>query len=96
MRLLFSKMSSDEDSDQGLETTRPRSKKGGVSGGGVSSGGVSGVSGKSMRRKGSEWEILGNLESGVKYTIKPRKYEGYLSKKRKWPLKGWHKRYINC
>lgn len=45
-----------------------------------------------VRRKGSEWEILGNLESGVKYTIKPRKYEGYLSKKRKWPLKGWHKR----
>ncbi len=45
------------------------------------------------RRKGSEWEILGNLEQGVTYSIKPRRYEGFLSKKRKWPLKGWHKRY---
>jgi len=53
-----------------------------------------GTSGRSGKRKGSEWEILGNLEKGVAYTIKPKKYEGCLSKRRKWPLKGWHKRYF--
>ena len=46
----------------------------------------------SLRRKGSEWEILGSLEQGVPYGIKPKKQEGYLAKRRKWPLKGWHKR----
>ena len=25
------------------------------------------------KRKGSEWEILGNLEKGVHYTIKPKR-----------------------
>jgi len=30
----------------------------------------------------------------VEYTIKPKRYEGILSKRRKWPLKGWHKRYF--
>ena len=45
-----------------------------------------------QRRKGSEWEILGNLEHGTSYAVKPRRYEGFMSKKRKWPLKGWHKR----
>lgn len=53
-----------------------------------------GTSGRAGKRKGSEWEILGNLEKGVSYNIKPKKYEGYLSKRRKWPLKGWHKRYF--
>ena len=48
--------------------------------------------GSVQKRKGSEWEILGNLEHGVSYSIKPRRYEGFMSKKRKWPLKGWHKR----
>ena len=46
------------------------------------------------RRKGSEWEILGNLEKGTGYAIVPKKREGYLHKRRKWPLKGWHKRYF--
>ena len=47
------------------------------------------------RRKGSEWEILANLDpqNQKQFAVKPRKYEGHLSKKRKWPLKGWHKRY---
>ena len=48
--------------------------------------------GSVQRRKGSEWEILGNLEHGTSYAVKPRRYEGFMSKKRKWPLKGWHKR----
>jgi len=54
---------------------------------------VGGTSGRPGKRKGSEWEILGNLEKGVSYTIKPKRHEGWLSKRRKWPLKGWHKRY---
>ena len=37
---------------------------------------------------------MGNLEKGASYTIKPKKHEGYFSKRRKWPLKGWHKRYF--
>ena len=49
---------------------------------------------RSGKRKGSEWEILGNLEKGTSYNIKPKKHEGYLSKRKKWPLKGWHKRYF--
>ncbi len=44
------------------------------------------------QRKGSEWEILGDLDRGVQYQVKPKKQEGFLSKRRKWPLKGWHKR----
>lgn len=27
----------------------------------------------------------------MNYTQEPQKQEGYLLKKRKWPLKGWHK-----
>jgi len=46
------------------------------------------------KRKGSEWEILGNLEKGVSYTIRPRRHEGFMHKRRKWPLKGWTKRYF--
>ena len=44
-------------------------------------------------RKDSKWEILNNLESGTQYNIKPKQIEGLLTKKRKWPMKGWHKRY---
>jgi len=52
------------------------------------------LSTRTSKRKGSEWEILGNLEKGVHYTIKPKRYEEFLLKRRKWPLKGWHKRYF--
>ena len=46
------------------------------------------------QRKDSKWEILTNLDSGTLYKIKPKMMEGMLTKKRKWPLKGWHKRYF--
>ena len=45
------------------------------------------------QRKDSKWEILTNLDSGTVYNIKPKKMEGLLTKKRKWPMKGWNKRY---
>nr|XP_056713179.1 oxysterol-binding protein-related protein 3 isoform X3 [Euleptes europaea] len=38
------------------------------------------------------WEIVEGLRGAVNYTQEPQKQEGYLLKKRKWPLKGWHKR----
>ncbi|XP_035214822.1 oxysterol-binding protein-related protein 3-like isoform X2 [Stegodyphus dumicola] len=44
--------------------------------------------------RGSEWEILEGLRDGKKCEVKPGKFEGYLMKRRKWPLKGWHKRYF--
>lgn len=46
------------------------------------------------RRRGSEWEILEGLREGQRYDNKPQVFTGYLHKKRKWPLKGWHKRYF--
>ncbi|XP_060111399.1 oxysterol-binding protein-related protein 7 isoform X2 [Heteronotia binoei] len=49
----------------------------------------------SITRQGSEsWEVVDELriQSGV--IQEPERQEGYLLKKRKWPLKGWHKRYF--
>lgn len=45
-------------------------------------------------RKDSKWEILTSLDIGTPYAIKPKKLEGWMSKRRKWPLKGWHKRFF--
>lgn len=44
---------------------------------------------------GNEWEILEGLKDGQRCEEKPNKFDGYLYKRRKWPLKGWHKRYFN-
>lgn len=38
-------------------------------------------------RKGSEWDLMDNLAPGSTYPIKPKRHEGALSKRRKWPLK---------
>lgn len=46
---------------------------------------------KRTSRRGSEWEILEGLKDGQRFDKKPDIYTGYLHKKRKWPLKGWHK-----
>ncbi|XP_073987106.1 oxysterol-binding protein-related protein 6-like isoform X2 [Rhodnius prolixus] len=47
-----------------------------------------------LSRRSSEWEILEGLRDGQRYEVKPEVFTGYLHKKRKWPLKGWHKRYF--
>ncbi|KAB7493894.1 hypothetical protein Anas_04012 [Armadillidium nasatum] len=47
----------------------------------------------STSKKG-EWEILEGLKEGQRFELVPRKFEGYLLKRRKWPLKGWHKRFF--
>ncbi|KAF2345798.1 PH domain-like [Trinorchestia longiramus] len=44
--------------------------------------------------KKGEWEILSGLKQGQRFEFSPGKFEGYLHKRRKWPLKGWHKRYF--
>lgn len=46
---------------------------------------------KRITRRGSEWEILAGLKDGQRFDQTPEVYSGYLLKKRKWPLKGWHK-----
>ncbi|XP_070585117.1 oxysterol-binding protein-related protein 3 isoform X4 [Erythrolamprus reginae] len=40
------------------------------------------------------WEIIEGLRGVMSCSQEPQKQEGYLLKKRKWPLKGWHKRWF--
>ncbi|CAG9837283.1 unnamed protein product [Diabrotica balteata] len=49
---------------------------------------------KKKNRRGSEWEIMEGLKDGQRFENRPNTFNGYLHKKRKWPLKGWHKRYF--
>ncbi|RZC40508.1 PH 8 domain containing protein [Asbolus verrucosus] len=49
---------------------------------------------RKKNRRGSEWEIMEGLKDGQRFENKPNQYSGFLHKKRKWPLKGWHKRYF--
>ncbi|NXJ83777.1 OSBL7 protein, partial [Trogon melanurus] len=46
-------------------------------------------------QQGSEsWEVVEEPCARGSPGQEPRRHEGYLLKKRKWPLKGWHKRYF--
>lgn len=49
------------------------------------------IGSKKIIRRGTEWEIVEGLKDGQRYDKKPELFRGYLHKKRKWPLKGWHK-----
>ncbi|KAM6449503.1 oxysterol-binding protein-related protein 7 isoform 2-T5 [Liasis olivaceus] len=40
------------------------------------------------------WEVVDELHIHSGVIQHPERQEGYLLKKRKWPLKGWHKRYF--
>ncbi|KAF4100564.1 oxysterol-binding protein-related protein 3a [Onychostoma macrolepis] len=40
------------------------------------------------------WELVEDLRGLTENIQKPEKQEGLLLKKRKWPMKGWHKRYF--
>ncbi|KAM7420645.1 hypothetical protein PAMA_015058 [Pampus argenteus] len=40
------------------------------------------------------WEIMEGLRGGFNNILEPQKQEGYILKRRKWPMKGWHKRYF--
>ena len=46
---------------------------------------------RKSRKSRHEWEILEGLKEGQVCEDKPDKYQGFLLKRRKWPLKGWHK-----
>ncbi|NXU45289.1 OSBL7 protein, partial [Drymodes brunneopygia] len=46
-------------------------------------------------QQGSEsWEVVEEPRARGSPGWEPQRHEGYLLKKRKWPLKGWHKRYF--
>ncbi|NXA95433.1 OSBL7 protein, partial [Melanocharis versteri] len=46
-------------------------------------------------QQGSEsWEVVEEPRVRGSPGREPQRHEGYLLKKRKWPLKGWHKRYF--
>uniref|UniRef100_A0AAX7W0U7 Oxysterol-binding protein n=1 Tax=Astatotilapia calliptera TaxID=8154 RepID=A0AAX7W0U7_ASTCA len=42
----------------------------------------------------NSWEIIEGLKIGQSNVQRPDKHEGFMLKKRKWPLKGWHKRFF--
>ncbi|KAF7489466.1 Oxysterol-binding protein-related protein 6 [Sarcoptes scabiei] len=42
-----------------------------------------------------QWQILEGLKEGQRFEQKPEVFCGYAMKRRKWPLKGWHKRYFH-
>ena len=39
----------------------------------------------------ANWVLLDNLNDAYDGNMHPQKLDGYLLKKRKWPMKGWHK-----
>ncbi|XP_030644970.1 oxysterol-binding protein-related protein 3a [Chanos chanos] len=41
------------------------------------------------------WEVVESLSEGVGKAQTPEKQEGVLLKRRKWPMKGWHKRFFS-
>ncbi|XP_061520198.1 oxysterol-binding protein-related protein 3-like isoform X2 [Phycodurus eques] len=40
------------------------------------------------------WEIIEGLRGGPAIMQQPEPQQGFLLKRRKWPMKGWHKRYF--
>lgn len=43
------------------------------------------------RKSRQEWEIIEGLRDGQKCADKPERHSNFLMKRRKWPMKGWHK-----
>lgn len=59
------------------------------------SGGAESQASKSkQRRKGAEWEVIDSFKTLKIFDQAPAQLEGFMLKKRKWPLKGWHKRFF--
>uniref|UniRef100_A0A8C6SZY2 Oxysterol-binding protein n=1 Tax=Neogobius melanostomus TaxID=47308 RepID=A0A8C6SZY2_9GOBI len=54
----------------------------------------SGLSQLSVLYPQDSWEIVEGLRGGYNIVQEPHKQEGYMLKRRKWPMKGWHKRYF--
>ncbi|XP_016318360.1 oxysterol-binding protein-related protein 6-like [Sinocyclocheilus anshuiensis] len=49
---------------------------------------------RDSRQETDSWEIIEGLRIGQTHIQRPEKHEGFMLKKRKWPLKGWHKRFF--
>lgn len=51
---------------------------------------------KSQKRHKSrqDWEIMEGLKEGQTCEKKPDNHQGFMMKRRRWPLKGWHKRFF--
>ncbi|KAJ3592578.1 hypothetical protein NHX12_007705, partial [Muraenolepis orangiensis] len=49
---------------------------------------------RDSRQEADSWEIIEGLKIGQSNVLRPDKHEGFMLKKRKWPLKGWHKRFF--
>ncbi|XP_050388656.1 oxysterol-binding protein-related protein 6 isoform X1 [Patella vulgata] len=49
---------------------------------------------RKSRKSRQEWIILEGLRDGQRCGEKPERHQGFLMKRRKWPLKGWHKRFF--
>uniref|UniRef100_A0A8D3DNT6 Oxysterol-binding protein n=1 Tax=Scophthalmus maximus TaxID=52904 RepID=A0A8D3DNT6_SCOMX len=49
---------------------------------------------QSASPEADSWEIIEGLKIGQSNVQRPDKHEGFMLKKRKWPLKGWHKRFF--
>ncbi|KAJ8416907.1 hypothetical protein AAFF_G00327850 [Aldrovandia affinis] len=49
---------------------------------------------RDSRQEVDSWEIIEGLKIGQTNVLRPDKHEGFILKKRKWPLKGWHKRFF--
>ncbi|XP_060944431.1 oxysterol-binding protein-related protein 6 [Limanda limanda] len=49
---------------------------------------------RESRQEADSWEIIEGLKIGQSNVQRPDKHEGFMLKKRKWPLKGWHKRFF--
>ncbi|XP_026529418.1 oxysterol-binding protein-related protein 3 isoform X7 [Notechis scutatus] len=82
------------DSEEFCSTTMTEEKNLGVSQNALSpSRSTSSCSSKQGSRQDS-WEIIEGLRGVMNCTQEPQKQEGFLLKKRKWPLKGWHKRWF--
>ncbi|XP_015417307.1 PREDICTED: oxysterol-binding protein-related protein 6 [Myotis davidii] len=47
-----------------------------------------------ISKEADSWEIIEGLKIGQTNVQRPDKHEGFMLKKRKWPLKGWHKRFF--
>ncbi|KAM6985301.1 oxysterol-binding protein-related protein 6 isoform 2-T2 [Aplochiton taeniatus] len=77
-------MSSEERSSTPLRTSTPTHK----------SASSSSSSQRDSRQEADSWEIIEGLKIGQSNVQRPDKHEGFMLKKRKWPLKGWHKRFF--
>ncbi|KAM8934729.1 oxysterol-binding protein-related protein 6 isoform 2-T2 [Pelodytes ibericus] len=49
---------------------------------------------RDSRQETDSWEIIEGLKIGQTSVQRPEKHEGFMLKIRKWPLKGWHKRFF--